>query len=304
MFFSLVPPRLATSPDEAQRIADVTLQRLEPVDLDGLILYDIDDESDRNPEQRPFPFLPTMDPADYARKNLAKWELPVLVYRAIGKYPENELRSWLGGLDSDRLLSVFVGASSRDKTVATSLRRAYALRSETRPDLLLGGVAIPERHRRRGDEHARLIDKQDNGCSFFVTQVVYDVNAAKDVVSDYHYACVERGISPVPVIFTFSVCGSMKTMRFLQWLGVDVPRWVQNDLRNADDTLDASCEQSLATAVELATFCRRLGMPFGFNVESVSIRRVEIEASVQLAARMRDVLAVASRIESQAGDDR
>jgi hypothetical protein len=30
-----------------------------------------------------------------------------------------------------------------------------------------------------------------------------------------------------------------------------------------------------------------LGVPFGLNVESVSIRKVEIEASVRLAARIR-----------------
>jgi hypothetical protein len=29
-----------------------------------------------------------------------------------------------------------------------------------------------------------------------------------------------------------------------------------------------------------------LGVPFGLNVESVSIRKVEIEASVRLAARL------------------
>ena len=54
----------------------------------GLILYDIDDESDRNPEERPFPFLPTMDPADYLSRYLNDWNTPVVVYRAVGKYAE------------------------------------------------------------------------------------------------------------------------------------------------------------------------------------------------------------------------
>jgi hypothetical protein len=38
------------------------------------------------------------------------------------------------------------------------------------------------------------------------------------------------------------------------------------------------------------SFCRRLGVPFGISVESVSIRRVEIEASVQLAGRLLSTL--------------
>ena len=52
----------------------------------------------------------------------------------------------------------------------------------------------------------------------------------------------------------------------------------------------ASYDQAVATAVELIAFCRRVGVPFGLNVESVSIRTLEIEASVRLAARLRTEL--------------
>lgn len=290
LLFAVTPPRATVSPERAREIADITLQRLEPLELDGLVLYDIDDESDRNPEERPFPFLPTMDPANWLTQYLTAWNTPVVVYRAVGKYPEADLRSWLDTQDPERLLSVFVGAASRDKQPATSLTRAQELRADVSPDLLLGGVAIPERHTRRGEEHLRLIAKQESGCSFFVTQVVYDINAAKDLVSDYRYECLARGLSPVPIVFTFSVCGSMKTLEFLKWLGVHVPRWIENELKHADDTLEASREQALVTARELIAYCRRLDVPFGLNVESVSIRRSEIESSVSLAGQLRQEL--------------
>jgi hypothetical protein len=119
-----------------------------------------------------------------------------------------------------------------------------------------------------------------------VTQVVYDLNAAKNLVSDYRYACDARGLDPVPMVFTFSACGSMKTLEFLRWLGVDVPRWIENDLRHATNPLQASLDQAVATGVELIDFCGRLGVPVGLNIESVSIRREEIEASVELAAQL------------------
>ena len=83
----------------------------------------------------------------------------------------------------------------------------------------------------------------------------------------------------------------MKTFEFLRWLGIDVPRWIENDLRHANDTLDASVEHAEATALELMSFCRRLGVPFGISVESVSIRKLEIEASVRLAGRLGTTLA-------------
>lgn len=290
MLFALTPPRAATPPDRVAAIAEATLDRLRPLGLDGLVLYDIDDESDRNSETRPFPFLPTMDPADYLAGGLASLDVPAIVYRAVGKYAEDDLRGWVSAQDPTRALSVLVGASSRDKPVMTSLGRAQDILREANPDLLVGGVAIPERHTRRGEEHRRLLAKQAAGCSFFVTQVAYDVNAAKDLVSDYRYECAARGLAPVPIVFTFSVCGSMRTLEFLQWLGVDVPRWVQNELRHAVDTLDASYDHAVATARELIWFCRRLGVPVGVNVESVSNRKIEIDASVRLAARLKDEL--------------
>jgi len=286
LLFALTPPRLTVTHEQAQEIADKTQKRLAPLGLDGLVLYDIDDESGRNPEERPFPFLPTIDPATFRAQHLSDWSTPVVVYRAVGKYQESDLRAWLETQDAQRALTVFVGASSRHLQPATSLVRAQELWAQTRPDVLLGGVAIPERHTRRGEEHLRLIAKQNAGSSFFVTQVVYDVNAAKNLVSDYRYECATRDLEPAPIVFTFSVCGSLKTLEFLGWLGVDVPRWIQNDLRHADDTLRASYEHALGAARELIGYCRRLGVPFGLNIESVSNRRAEIEASVDLARQL------------------
>jgi hypothetical protein len=290
LLFALTPPRLATPVDRVQEIADATVARLQPLNLDGLILYDIDDEAARNPGQRPFPFTPTLDPARYLANNLTSWTTPVIVYRAAGKYGLSDLQSWLAAQDPSHVMTVLVGAAGSDPGIRTSLADAQASSRSVNPALAFGGVAIPERHSRRDDEHLRLLAKQNAGCRFFVTQVVYDVNATKNLVSDYHYECAARGIAPVPIAFTFSVCGSMRTLEFLRWLGVDVPRWIENDLKHASDTLDASYQLALKAATELIDYCRTRGVPFGINIESVSIRRVEIEASVRLAAQLREVL--------------
>ncbi len=286
LLFGITPPRLSTSPERVREITAATLARLDFLDVDGLALYDIDDESDRNPAERPFPYLPTMDPAVYHAEYLGEWNRPAVIYRCVGKYPEAELRTWLQMADTDRVLGVFVGAASKDKTVRTRLSHAQALHRDVRPDLLLGGVAITE----RPDEHLRLIAKLEAGCTYFISQVIYNADAVKSTVSDYYYACRERRLAPKPVLFTLSVCGSVKTLTFLKWLGVDVPRWIENSLLHAEDTLAESYEHCLANARDLVAFCRRLGMPFGFLVESVSIRKVEIEASVALAGEVSGLL--------------
>lgn len=286
LLFGITPPRQNASPEQMREIAAVTLARLVPLNLDGLALYDIDDESDRNPGERPFPYLPTVDPATFHTGYLGDWTRPVVLYRCVGKYPETDLRTWLASVDPSQVLSVFVGASSGHKAVRTSLPRAHALRQEICPDLMLGGVAIAERQ----DEHLRLAAKQERGCAFFISQVIYNADATKSMISDYFYTCQDRRLAPRPVLFTLSVCGSPKTLAFLKWLGVDVPRWLENALCHAADTLAESYDQCLATARELTTFCRRLSMPFGFSVESVSIRKAEIEASVALAGELRRLL--------------
>ncbi len=283
----MTPPRRSSTYEERQRIADVTMERLKALDLDGLVIYDIADEADRNTSERPFPYLPTVDPATFYADHLSAWSKPVVVYRCVGKYPSADIESWLLAQNPATVASVFVGAPSHSAPVKTDLASAQALWSKVRPELMLGGVAIPERHAARRQEHQRLIAKQAKGCSFFVTQVVYDLNAAKDLVSDYHYGCAEVGMDPVPIIFTLSVCGSLKTLEFLRWLGVDVPRWMENALTHASDTLSESYHQCLGTARELASFCEGLEMPYGFNVDSVSNRRAEIETTVRLAAQLR-----------------
>jgi hypothetical protein len=285
LVFSITPPKRATTEERIKEIAEVTLDRLSALDLDGLILYDIDDESDRNPENRPFPYLPTLDPARYHADHLTGWRLPTIIYRCVGKYSEQELREWMSEA-GEQVLGVFVGPSSGGKSVHTSLRRAQELRAEVRPGLPLGAVVIGE----RPDEHLRMLAKQERGATFFVSQVVYHLNETKNLLSDYFYECRARGVTPRTVIFTLSLCGSLKTLEFVRWLGVNVPRWLENSIRHADDPLAESYRQSMAIARDLIDFCEHLGLPYGFNIESVSIRKAEIEASTDLAGEVAGLL--------------
>lgn len=294
LLFSLTPPRLSETEQRVKEIAAVTLQRLYGLDVDGIILYDIDDESDRNADARPFPYLPTMDPVRYHADHLGDWNRPVIIYRCVGKYGEQQLRDWLQQADAQRVLSVFVGPSSRDKPMRTDLRSAQTIHRQMRPDLTLGGVVIGERHARGCDEHLRMLAKQDRGCAFFISQVVYHANETKNLVSDYFYECRARKVAPRPVIFTLSLCGSLKTLEFLRWLGVDVPRWLENSIRYADDPIEESYRQAMSIAQDLGDFCRHLGMPYGFNVESVSIRKAEIEATARLAGDVAALLRAGS----------
>jgi hypothetical protein len=274
--------------DALSRFIDVTKVRLQQLDIDALILYDIDEEAERTADERPFPFSPTMDPADFLTDHLTWWDRPTVVYRSVGKYSQAELDSWVRR-PPGAIATVLVGAPTSSASVKTTLPQAYDLWRDCGSVLPLGGVTIPERHASRQDEHHRLLRKQQSGCSFFVTQVIYDVGAAMDLASDYLYLCREQGVEPVPIVFTLSICGSVKTLEFLAWLGVRVPRWLRNELVHSPDPVSDSYAHCAAIARTLATYCRDRDLPFGFNVESVSTRRVENDASIDLVKELRTI---------------
>lgn len=289
LLYGLTPPRQATTPDQADSIAAATLARLQSVQVDGLILYDVDAEADRTQAPRPFPFMPMMDPAHFLHHYLTDWAGPVIVYRAVGKYTGNQLDRWLSEADRDRVLTVLVGAASRHQMVKTSLPEAYRRHAALSLPPRMGGVVIAERHADSGTEHLRMLRKQDAGCEFFVSQVCYDLDHTRNLLSDYTHSCRDRGLEPQPVVLTLAPCGSVKTLEFMTWLGIDVPRWLRAAITSGDP-LTASYEQCLLNARALIAYCRRLGLPFGINVESLTNRKLEIEASIDLARQIRTLL--------------
>ena len=289
-FYGITPPKLATPPESLAEIARVQRERVAALGPDGLVVYDIQDESDRNAQPRPFPFFPLLDSADYAERLLGELSVERIVYRCVHRLPRADFVTWLNQTRARprRSLSVLVGAPSRNTDPnALRLSEANLLAKELAPELLLGGIAIAERHATRGDEHERLIAKMEQGCRFFISQTVYDASSTKSLLSDYALLLASKQLPPVPILFTFAPCGSVKTLEFMKWLGITFPRWLENELRHSADPLEQSirlCEQQFE---EVLDFAARKNVPVGINVESVSIRKAEIEASAELFRRLK-----------------
>jgi hypothetical protein len=286
VLYGIVPPKKETESEQLREIAQRQTQRLQSLNMDGLILYDIQDEKSRTSEERPFPYIETLDSFSYSREYLSSVPVPKIIYRSVGKYSRAELIEFLTQMSPQNNLTVFVGTASKSQQVTMSLSEAYKLKNEVAGNLLLGGVAIPERHLTKGDEHLRVFNKIAQGCSFFVSQGVYDVNASKNFLSDYYYHGQEHNIPLVPIIFTFTPCGSLKTLQFMKWLGISIPKWLENELMHAKDILQQSVEFAVQNWMELKRFAQEREIPIGCNIESVAVRKVEIEASIELLRRV------------------
>lgn len=286
--YGIAPPKVATAPEQLRHIAAQQMARLRLLAPDGLVVYDIQDEPGRSGEARPFPFLPTIDPDAYAHDMLAELTIPKVVYRCVSASSRELFISWLKAVQAATVphLAVFVGAPrERARMPELSLADAYQL-AKGAPNLVLGGIAIAERHVAKGDEHQRMIGKQDAGCRFFITQSVYDASSTKSLLSDYALSLQALGRPPAPIVLTFSPCGSTRTLDFMKWLGISFPRWLENELRHSPDTLERSIALCESVFDDVHEYAREKHLPIGINVESISIRRSEVDASVDLYRRL------------------
>lgn len=283
LFYSFTPPKKNTEVERLELIANKQTERIKSLNVDAIILYDIQDESYRTNKERTFPYLETISPVEYSKAYLGNLNIPQIIYKSIANQNKDMFRKWLSE-NRDLESVVFVGASSSKQTDETkfSLSDAYDLRKEICSDLLLGGVTISERHAVKGDEHSRIHEKIKHGCDFFISQCVYNVHDSKNLLSDYYYYSLNHNIRLRDIIFTLSPCGSLKTLEFMKWLGIEVPRWLFNDLKHSKDILDSSIKNSIHIANELLEFAESKSIPIGFNIESISPKKEEIEAAVEI----------------------
>lgn len=283
-FIGTTPPRSSVQEEQLEQISSKLLERLKGVEADGLIVYDIQDETSRTDKPRPFPFTKTHDPRAWSKRLHCQSGKPVITYKSVSSRSSKEFSGWLNEAWEDFGIRdlVLVGSPSSDGDIKLTLPNAYDTLKTSRHNFNLGGVTIAERHAKKGDEHLRLLKKSDAGCEFFISQAVYNHQATADLISRYARACKEQDVKPKRIILTFTPCGSAKTLEFMEWLGISVPDATKHRILDSATPLDESikiCRNALEQIIEVAL---PLGVPLGLNIESLTNRKEEIDASIQL----------------------
>jgi len=291
LLYGITPPKAETPYERVCEIAAKNIGRLAPQDIDALIVYDVQDEAERTSQERPFPFTRALDPLQYVSQHLQSLLIPKIIYRAAVKFSIDELAVWLKQLDGQKAYPVFVGSPTPDYVPRTTLPEAYAIfREQHARHSVIGAVTIPERHAILKDEDVRMLDKINSGVSYFVSQCIFNVNYAKQTLEDFSAACAKKNIPVPPVIFTLTICGSPKTLEFMEWLGIHIPDDMKAELKSSTNQLTRSVEIVTGIAKELILYCKQRNIPCGFNIESVAIRKEEIEASFGLLGAVRQLL--------------
>ena len=291
--YGTTPPRQSSSPEKIRAIAGKLTARLSNLDLDAINVYDIQDEPGRTEISRPFPFSPVVDPREYAQILHQLTSQEIITYKCVVHQPKADFSNWLDrtwqqyGL---RYLAFVGGSSSQMSYPGVSLSQAVQMTTEHQHDFICGGVTLAERHLSRGDEHLRLVKKSRWGIQFFTSQVVYQPEATIKLLQDYARQCQELNLPPVRIILTFAPCGHPKTLQFLKWLGVNIPLETEREIFSAQSPVQKSVEVCCRNLKQILEALEPSTIPFGINVESVSIKKDEIDAAFELFWKLKETL--------------
>lgn len=290
--YGTTPPRADAPEERVIRAATRLSARIAPLPIDGLVVYDVQDEDGRTAVPRPFPYLPTTDPRAYSRRLHDLLGKPVITYKCIADMTEETWAPWLAEAQQAygvRYLSLVGLPTARGRVSALPLPQALKMAAQHPSGFTLGGVTIAERHGQGRSESARMLRKAANGCAYFISQAVYATAPTIGLLKDYARECAEAGVAPRRVILTFTPAGRPKTLDFIRWLGVAISDETATAILDDPAPLTRSiaiCRDHLRRILD-QDYARTL--PLGLNIESVSIFKDEIDASIELCQTLYEV---------------
>ena len=297
---------------------------------DGFIVYDVQDESSRTAEERPFPFRTLWDSSWYAGIVTSESNKQCVVYKAAPC--DAGFSDWLRDCvekDGHSALTIVGAPSSKQKHPGPSTKDACKLTAAV-PGVHFGCVCIAERHVKNRCEHEILIKKMQWGAEWFITRHIrpptYDRRHQRLLRSCTGKAQAKKDSSP----FTpweeeepwpsssgwgceFQIMSSREYLEF----GSDCAkrqrgeqerfRWQHHgngDLRatvspktkktrkklRVKTPVEISCEIMCENLRTILDETRTCGVPLGINVESVSGYRDEIDATHDLFRSLQSIM--------------
>ncbi len=244
--------------------------------------------------------LEKYDPRQFGRtvSDVIDGDVDILVNHVVVYDETPDQREWFGATYDEFGIEnvVLVGGESSDVEypgpgVTDAAELARDVGDERDVDACLGGITIPSRRRDDFDEPQRMLHKQRHGIEFFTSQVIYEPTTTRELLLDYDAACREADIEPAPIFLSFAPITGRKDIRFLEWLGIDIPEdvreWVLAPRSNPTHRSVRVAEHVL---YDILSFVDRqeLSVPIGINVEH--IMRYNFEASELLLDRLTSLL--------------
>jgi 5,10-methylenetetrahydrofolate reductase len=265
LFFEQVPP--AADKSEA---ADATLAELEKVRplADAINVPEIRDEGRQG--ERTYKFVPRVEPRVLGARIAKELNSEVVINRVV--VHEADQLSWFRRTWEEFGIQnvVLVGGESREvRYPGPSVAQAAEMVRSAQLPICLGGITIPSRIH----EADRIRVKHAAGLDFFTTQILFDSNDIVWLIQQLN------GLS-ARIFLSFAPVSHPGDLRFLRWLGTDIPQELDRFLLQSDKGAPAAAETCFERSLSLA---QRTLMdvfdnlppdppPLGLNIEHINQR--------------------------------
>ena len=277
--YEILPPREkdGTLNSYAANISSLLSQ----THIDAINIPEVRDEVARG--ERPVKNQLRAEPREFGRLLQDIVGVEAIVNRVVVHQELNEELKWLAETNKKYEIEnlITVGGESRSIDYpGPSVNEALAeIKKNENINLLCGGISIPSREK----ESLKLVEKSENGCEFFTTQVLYDSSKIIKMISHYQKRCNEKKTFPRRLLLSFAPVSSEKNIKFLKWLGVEIPDETEKLLI---EDLSKMTEKSMEIAVNvLQQTLNHLNendiiVPVGLNVEH--IMSYNFQASIEM----------------------
>ena len=277
--YEILPPREkdGTLNSYAENISSLLSQ----THIDAINIPEVRDEVARG--ERPIKNQVRAEPREFGRLLQDIIGIEAIVNRVVVHQNIDEEMKWLEETNLKYEIEnlITVGGESRDirypgPTVNQALN---AISQNDRLNLLCGGISIPSRDR----ESLRLIEKSENGSEFFTTQVLYDASKVIKMITNYQKRCDDKNTFPRRVLLSFAPVSSEKNIKFLKWLGVEIPKKTEESLLKDNAGMsEKSMEITINVLNEILNHLEKnkIKVPIGLNVEH--IMSYNFQASIEM----------------------
>ena len=277
--YEILPPREkdGTLNSYAENISSLLSQ----THIDAINIPEVRDEIARG--ERPIKNQVCAEPREFGKLLQDIVGIEAIVNRVVVHQNIEDEMKWLEETNSKYEIEnlITVGGESRNirypgPTVNQALN---AISQNDRLNLLCGGISIPSREK----ESLRLIEKSENGSEFFTTQVLYDASKVIKMITHYQKRCDEKDTFPRRVLLSFAPVSSEKNIKFLKWLGVEIPKKAEQSLLNDGARMsEKSMEITVSVLNEILNHLEKnkIKVPIGLNVEH--IMSYNFQASIEM----------------------
>ncbi len=298
VLYEVIPPDQSAPREEIADQAAYITNLLTDHDIDAINIPEIRNE-ERN-GNRKAGFMEKYDPRQFGKiiQDISTHDTEIITNHVIAHAPPKEQQAWFHTtyttFDIPNLILVGGETSTINypgPTVPQAAQLAQQTANDTNTNACLGGITIPTRRRDTLDEPQRMIQKQNHGIEYFTSQVIYEAQSTQQLLTDYHHACQQTNTQPAPIFLSFAPITGKKDARFLEWLGVNIPKpakqWIHAPHARPLERSTRIAEHTLRDILTHA-HDHNLNIPLGINVEH--IMRYNFEASEILLQNLQSLL--------------